>query len=311
MNFEEKSIVNQHVILPELEKFEVSLFIKREDQIHPFISGNKYRKLKYNILAAKKQKKKTLLTFGGAYSNHISAVAFAGKEFGFKTIGVIRGDELGFDLEKILLQNSTLSFAYENGMKFKFVTRSDYRFKHTKEFIDELHKEFDDFYLIPEGGTNKLAVKGCEEILKTNDMDFDVICTAIGTGGTISGVINSLKNNQKVLGFPALKGNFLQKEIEKYTIENKNWSLNTDYHFGGFAKINKELINFINRFYQETTIPLDPVYTGKMMFGIVDLIKKGYFKKGTKILAVHTGGLQGIDGMNSRLKQKKLPLIVT
>jgi 1-aminocyclopropane-1-carboxylate deaminase len=306
----ERIVENQQITLKELEEFDVSLYIKREDKIHPYISGNKYRKLKYNVLQAKDQDKNTLLTFGGAYSNHISAVAFAGKEYGFKTIGIIRGEELGNDPEKVFLQNSTLRFAKENGMYFKFVSRTDYRNKHTKEFIYDLQREFNDFYLIPEGGTNELAIKGCEEILTPEDEKMDIICVAIGTGGTISGVINSAKKDQKILGFPALKGDFLQKEIEKYTIENKNWSLISDYIFGGFARINEDLINFINRFNLETTIPLDPVYTGKMMFGIVDLIKKGFFKKGTKILAIHTGGLQGVDGMNRRLKQKKLPLII-
>ncbi len=302
-------VVNQQVISKELEEFEISLFMKREDQIHPFISGNKYRKLKYNVLKADEQNKQTLLTFGGAYSNHISAVAFAGKEFGFKTIGIIRGDELSKDLDLTLGQNITLRLAYDHGMKFKFVSRSDYRFKHTPEFIEELKNEFDDFYLVPEGGTNDLAVKGCEEILKDDDDIFDVICCAIGTGGTISGIINSANKDQKVLGFPALKENFLHKEIEKYTIDCKNLSLIRDYHFGGFGKVSTELITFINNFKKETGIPLDPIYTGKMMFGIVDMVKKGTFKKGTKILAIHTGGLQGIDGMNSRLEKKNLELI--
>jgi len=309
MSFVKNKIDNQPVLLPDLEQYKVSLFIKREDQIHPFISGNKYRKLKYNILKALELKKKTILTFGGAYSNHITAVAFAGKEYGFKTIGIIRGDELSKDFKNTLEQNITLKTASKHKMQFKFITRSDYRLKHTPEFINGLKKEFGDFYLVPEGGTNDLAIKGCEEILKPHDSDFDIICCGIGTGGTISGLINSAKANQKILGFPALKGNFLQKEIEKYTIQNKNWSLINDYHFGGFGKVNEDLIHFINYFKHETTIPLDPIYTGKMLYGIVDLIKKGFFKEGTKILAIHTGGLQGILGMNKRLSQKKLPLI--
>ncbi|MCF6224526.1 MAG: pyridoxal-phosphate dependent enzyme [Flavobacteriaceae bacterium] len=288
---------------------EVSISMKREDLIHPFISGNKYRKLKYNIYQAIEQKNKSLLTFGGAYSNHISAVAFAGNEYGFNTIGIIRGDELGNDLSSTLEQNNTLKLAAQHKMQFKFVSRSDYRLKHTADFILQLKKEFGDFYLIPEGGTNSLAIKGCEEILKPVDKEFDFICCSIGTGGTISGLINSAKANQKILGFPALKGDFLQKEIEKYTIQNKNWSLIKDYHFGGFGKINEDLIHFMNAFKEETTISLDPIYTSKMMYGIVDMIKKGLFKKGTKILAIHTGGLQGILGMNKRLRQKKLPLI--
>ncbi len=305
-----KKIINQPVELNDIKDLGITIFMKREDQTHPFISGNKYRKLKYNLFEADNQNIKTLLTFGGAFSNHISAVAYAGKEFGFKTVGIIRGDELEQDLEKTLAQNITLRLAYDHGMQFKFVTRSDYRFKHTEAYIEDLQKEFGDFYLVPEGGTNKLAVKGCEEILKPSDEEFDIITSAIGTGGTISGIINSAKAHQKVLGFPALKENFLHKEIEKYTIQTENWSLVRDYHFGGFGKVNSELINFMNRFKEETGILLDPIYTGKMMFGIVDLIKKGFFKKGTKILAIHTGGLQGIDGMNSRLQKKEMPLII-
>lgn len=309
MEFIKNNIENQRVVLSELEKFGVNLFIKREDQIHPYISGNKYRKLKYNLFKAQEEKYDTLLTFGGAYSNHISAVAFTGKEFGFKTIGIIRGDELSNDLKNTLEQNPTLNIANKHGMQFEFVTRSDYRLKNTEEFIDKLKDKFGNFYLIPEGGTNNLAIRGCEEILKQGDESFDIICSAIGTGGTISGIINSINENQKVLGFPALKGDFLTKEIEKYTIQGKNWSLINDYHFGGFAKINEGLVNFINQFKLETSIPLDPIYTGKMMYGLVDLIKKGFFKKGTNILAIHTGGLQGINGMNNYLKQKQLPLI--
>ena len=309
MNITTKEVLNQEINLKEINGLGVSLSIKREDQIHPFISGNKYRKLKYNLIKADEQNKKTLLTFGGAFSNHISTVAFVGKEFGFKTIGVIRGDELGHDLDKTLKQNSTLQTAHKHGMQFKFVTRSDYRLKNTLEFIKELKEKFGDFYLIPEGGTNELAVKGCEEILKPRDNEFDIICTSIGTGGTIAGIINSTKSHQKTLGFPALKGDFLEKEINKYTIQNKNWSLSTDYHFGGYGKVNSELITFINNFKKETNIPLDPIYTGKMMFGILDLIKKEYFKKGTKVLAIHTGGLQGVDGINSRLQKKNLPLV--
>lgn len=300
---------NKQVFFSEIEDKEISLFMKREDEIHPFISGNKYRKLKYNIEEALKQKQTTLLTFGGAYSNHIAATAYTGFENNFKTIGVIRGDELANNLDEVLQTNPTLKFAHEHNMDFHFVTRSAYREKTISKFIASLKEKFGDFYLVPEGGTNTFAIKGCEEILTENDEKFDVICSAIGTGGTISGIINSIKNHQTVIGFPALKGDFLQHEIKKYVLKNNNWSLNTNYHFGGYAKISEELITFINKFKSETNIPLDPVYTGKMMFGIVDLIKKNNFKKGTKILAIHTGGLQGIEGMNIFLKKKKLPLI--
>ncbi len=284
---------------------DVELHIKREDEIHPHISGNKYRKLKYNLISAKDQGVQTLLTFGGAYSNHIAATAAAGFEFGFKTVGVIRGAEL---VDKIF-ENPTLSFAQECGMQFKFISRKVYREKMSPEFLENLKNEFGDFYMLPEGGTNALAIKGCEEILTENDASFDYICASVGTGGTIAGIINAAKPNQKILGFPSLKGDFLKDEISRWT-KKKHWKLISDYHFGGYGKINKELITLINKFKEETGIPLDPIYTGKMLFGIVDLIQKNKFKKGSKILVIHTGGLQGIAGMNSLLKQKGLLAIL-
>jgi 1-aminocyclopropane-1-carboxylate deaminase len=299
----------QRIHFSEISNSGISLFMKREDELHPFISGNKYRKLKYNLLEAAAQNKDTLLTFGGAYSNHIAATSAAGFEHGFKTIGVIRGDELANNRVEVLQNNPTLNFASKNNMQFEFVSRSDYRNKNTEDFIQKLKDKFGDFYLIPEGGTNEFAVKGCEEILTENDAKFDIICCAVGTGGTISGIINSAKLHQQVIGFPALKGDFLSNEIQKFVRNTRNWSLNNNYHFGGYAKVSEELITFINKFKSETTIPLDPVYTGKMLFGLVDLINKKSFKFGTKILVIHTGGLQGIDGMNKVLCQKKLPQI--
>jgi len=299
----EFKVSNKQIVFPFPN--EITLHVKREDLIHPFISGNKFRKLKYNLLQAKAEGKTKLLTFGGAFSNHIAAVAYAGKENNIETIGIIRGEELEFKIS----ENPTLNFAQNCGMKFEFVTREAYRTKTTLSFIEELKENHGDFYLVPEGGTNSLAVKGCEEIITPEDSDFTHICCAIGTGGTISGVINSAKRNQKIIGFPALKGDFLSDDIRKF-VSNSNWEVQLDYHFGGYAKINAALIRFINDFYEQTNIPLDPIYTGKMMFGIFDLINKGYFPKEAKILAIHTGGLQGIEGMNKNLKNKNLPLIV-
>jgi len=280
------------------------LCIKREDLIHPIISGNKYRKLKYNLLQAKAEKKTTLLTFGGAFSNHIAAVAAAGKEYGFKTIGMIRGEELASKIE----ENPTLKFAEDCGMTLQFVSRSQYSEKENPTFIDNLELRFGPFYLLPEGGTNALAVKGCAEILTAEDAAFDYICTAVGSGGTICGLINSAFENQQILGFPALKGDFLDGEIMKFATR-ENWRLMMDYHFGGYGKITPELIGFINGFYHKTRIPLDPVYTGKLLFGVMDLIGKDFFPAGSKILVIHTGGIQGIKGMNIVLRNKKLPLI--
>jgi 1-aminocyclopropane-1-carboxylate deaminase len=284
----------------------ISLVIKREDLIHPFVSGNKFRKLKYNLLQAKAENQSTLLTFGGAYSNHIAAVGYAGKENGFQTIGIIRGDELGDKIES----NPTLKFAQECGMQFEFVSRETYRLKTEATFLEQLQQQYGAFYLIPEGGTNTFAIQGCEEILTPEDASFDYVACAIGTGGTISGIINSVLPHQKVLGFPALKGNFLQDEIRNF-VRQDNWELITDYHFGGYGKVTNDLIDWINRFYEQTQIPLDPVYTGKMVFGIVDLITKNYFPENAKILLIHTGGLQGIQGMNLKLKNKGLPILHT
>lgn len=296
--------INQLIEHPLLVEKQVTLVLKREDLLHPFISGNKYRKLKYNLLAAKAENQHTILTFGGAYSNHIAATAYAAKEKGFKAIGVIRGEEL----ENSWQTNNTLKKAYDDGMRFKFISRSDYREKESAEFIEALRKEYGNFYLVPEGGTNSLAIKGCEEIITKEDKEFDVVCSSVGTGGTVAGLIKSSFVHQKVFGFSALKGDFLRNEIEQL-VDNERWQLVTNYHFGGYAKTSKELIEFINLFKDITSISLDPIYTGKMIFGLFDMIKHDTFAVGTKIIAIHTGGLQGIAGMNSVLKKKNLPLL--
>jgi 1-aminocyclopropane-1-carboxylate deaminase len=283
---------------------EYQFAIRKEYLNHAFISGNKLRKLKYNLEQAKLENHKQMLTFGGAYSNHIAAVASAGKAYNFKTFGIIRGEEFAHKIN----QNPTLSFAKKRGMQFKFVARESYREKMSSVFIEELKNEFGDFYLLPEGGTNALAVKGCEEILTKEDAIYDYICCPVGTGGTISGIINASFPHQKIIGFPALKGDFLINEIRKFA-QQSNWELMPDYHFGGYAKVNTDLITFMNQFKIENNIPLDPVYTGKMIFGIYDLISKGFFPENAKILAIHTGGLQGIAGMNIVLKKRGLPLI--
>ena len=305
MFIETNQVRNQ--IIP-LEAFSISNFnlvIKREDQLHPDISGNKLRKLKYNILEAKRLNKTTLLTFGGAYSNHIAAVAALGKEYGFKTIGIIRGEEL---VNKVS-NNATLSFAKSCGMFFYFISRAEYRKKDELFFLENLKSIYGDFYLLPEGGTNEFAVKGCAEILTNKDTSFDYVCSSVGTGGTLAGLIMSSNSLQTVIGFSALKGTFQTSYINKFT-RKKNYRILDDYCFGGYAKINIELIEFINDFKNKTTVSLDPIYTGKMIFGIFDLINKGYFKENSTILAVHTGGLQGINGMNALLKKKNLPTII-
>lgn len=291
---------------PFLKERKISLFLKREDLNHPALSGNKWHKLKYNIREAKRLTKNTLLTFGGAYSNHIYATAAAGKIFNFKTIGVIRGEEH-------LPLNPTLSFARENGMELHYLDRTTYRRKDLYENIEDLKKRFGDFYLVPEGGTNEFAVKGCSEIISKINLDFDYVCCACGTGGTLAGLITGLNGKSHALGFAVLKGASFLKENVRHLLKISghnslsNWEINLDYHFGGYAKVDLTLINFVNKFYATTKIPIEPIYTGKMLFGIYDLISKDYFKRGAQIVAIHTGGLQGLKGLRLKMKEKIIP----
>ncbi|WP_180103323.1 1-aminocyclopropane-1-carboxylate deaminase/D-cysteine desulfhydrase [Acinetobacter sp. YH12134] len=261
--------------------------IKRLDLIHPQISGNKFFKLKYNLLAARQQGFEKVLTFGGAYSNHIAATAFAAHKFGFQSLGMIRGEELA---QRPF--NPTLATAQQFGMQLEFISRNAYRQKDQPDFLQHLQQQYPDFYLIPEGGTNALAVQGCREILTAEDAQFDLICCAVGTGGTLAGLIEASQQHQQLLGFSALKGDFLTQEVAQLTIK-RNWRILDDYCCGGYAKTTPELIQFIQTFEQRYNIPLEQVYTGKMLRGIFDLIDQDKIGPDQKILLIHTGGLQG------------------
>lgn len=279
--------------------------LKPDYLIHSTVSGNKYRKLKYNLQKAQSENYKGILTFGGAFSNHIAATAAAGQALNIPTVGVIRGEELASKIEL----NSTLKYAKSCGMHLEYVSRSDYKQKNDAAYLKLLLENFKNFYVIPEGGTNALAIKGCQEILSQEDLSFDIICCAVGTGGTIAGLINSSLPTQKIIGFPALKGGFLNEDICKFATQS-NWELWEAYHFGGYAKVDSKLITFMNDFKTTYKIPLEPVYTAKMMYGIFDAIQTGKIPKNAKVLAIHTGGLQGIEGMNLRLQQKQLEVII-
>ena len=269
----------------------VRVLVQREDLIHPYVSGNKWRKLKYNLLEAQQMGYAKVLTFGGAFSNHIIATAVASTKMKMQSVGMIRGEEC-------LPLNPTLEQAKSFGMSFQYIDREIYREKSKIDWA----QYFPNYYIIPEGGTNELAVKGCEEII--HNYNFDVVCCSCGTGGTIAGIINSLKPQQKAIAFPVLKGgDFLRHNIQHY-VKNANWELCLKYHFNGYGKVNKNLIDFINDFKKTHDIPLDPVYNGKLFFGVFDLISKDYFREGTTILLIHTGGLQGITGMNQQLAKK-------
>ena len=271
-----------------MDQPDIHLDLKRLDLIHPHISGNKFYKLKYNLQHAKQLGQDTLITFGGAFSNHIAATAYAAHYFGFNSIGIIRGEELA---DQRL--NHTLATASQFGMQLEFINRQDYRNKEQPDFLAELQSRFPNAYIIPEGGTNSLAIQGCKEILSEQDrQNYDVICCAVGTGGTITGLIESSHFNQNILGFSALKGDFLTHDVAHLTAK-KNWKIIDEYCCGGYAKTSAQLIEFIQLFEKQYQIPLEPIYTGKMLFGIFDLIEKAYFPPHTRILAIHSGGLQG------------------
>lgn len=280
------------------------LYIRREDQIHPLISGNKYRKLKYNLQKAKQSGYNRLLTFGGAFSNHLAAVAAAGKAYGFKTVGIVRGDELALK-EKL---NPTLHFCRKKDMKLVYVTRETYKQKTDFQFLKQLESNFGKFYLLPEGGTNAEAIQGCKEIISEKDAIYDYICVAVGTGGTMAGLVSSAFSNQEIQGFSVLKGTFQNRLIAEYA-GNKKYSLTDAYSFGGYGKIETKLVRFINAFKAKTNILLDPVYTGKMMYGVMDRMRNNKYPSNAKILVIHTGGVQGIEGMNQLLTKKGIELI--
>lgn len=288
----------QLVDLPSLSNNNIQLTVKRLDQVHAEISGNKWYKLKYNIEEAKRLRHTQVLTFGGAYSNHIYATAAAAKLSGLKAIGVVRGEES-------LPLNETLAAAKALGMEFHYLSRSEYREKKSLMVLEQLKAKFGDFFLVPEGGTNALAIKGAMEILEGKDFEADIICSSIGTGGTFAGLLATAIPEQQIWGFSALKGEFIHQEIQRLLLENQisplcKYKIISDFHFGGYAKFTQELIDFIQHFRGIAGIPLDPIYTGKMMYGLLELVKNGNIPEGSKILAIHTGGLQGIRGFNKR-----------
>lgn len=266
----------------------VRVLLKRDDRIHPDLPGNKWRKLKYNLEAAQAAGATTLLTFGGAYSNHIRAVAAAGALCGFETVGVIRGeahDPL----------NPSLQFAVDHGMRLTYLDRQTYRRKTEPEVIDRLRDQFGDFYLLPEGGSNALAVRGCIELVEEIAEDFDVICSAVGTGGTLAGIAAGLAPHQRAVGFSSLKGGgFLSDDVAALQRAalgevTGNWEIETGYHFGGYAKSTPELVAFVDDFEARHGVRLDWVYVAKMMCGVYDLVERGKFPAGTRIVAVVTG----------------------
>ncbi|MBL1141534.1 MAG: 1-aminocyclopropane-1-carboxylate deaminase/D-cysteine desulfhydrase [Proteobacteria bacterium] len=284
-----KAAILEPIQHPVLEERGIELHIKRDDLLHPVISGNKWRKLKYTLLSAMNNNHQHLISMGGTYSNHLHALAYVGNKLNIKTTGLIRGEPP----EK---ENQTLTDLGKWGMTLEFVSRSAFReLRKHRTHNAKLEKQYGGFW-IPEGGATQDALRGVGEILDEINIDFDTLTLGCGTGTTLAGLAKVLPDKKRVLGFSSLKGGgFLEKDVKKLIKKNSltNWSINFDYHFGGFAKISEELISFINEFQTHTNIPLEPIYNGKMLFGLFDLVKNDRFKKGHKLIAIHTGGLQG------------------
>ncbi len=305
---------------PSLRNAGIRLLVKRDDLLRMgpglALCGNKWRKLQYNLQAARQEGHNTLLTFGGAFSNHIAAVASAGQAFGFQAIGIVRG-------ERPEGLNPTLRFAEDCGMQLEFVSRAAFREKDSEAFLHRFRERHGPFYLLPEGGTNSLALRGCRHIVEEVEAQTEGLpgywCCSLGTGGTFAGIVAALNGRARALGFSALKGGFHRKEVSRLLAPSPlsprteasrrregderragTWSVHTNFHFGGYARFSAPLIDFINGFYQQHGISLDPIYTGKMFYGIFQLAEEGFFPEGSTILAVHTGGLQGVEGFNER-----------
>ncbi len=299
----------QPINLSGLFQRNIRLLVKRDDLLHPEISGNKWRKLRYNLERAEQQGCRRIVTFGGAYSNHIAATAAAGRLFGFASVGIIRG-------ERHELLNPTLQKAVNDGMALHYVDRKSYRNKNSPEFRQWLDERWPNSYVFPEGGANRQGVRGCEAIVREINVPFDVICCACGTGTTLAGIISALAPGQRALGFSVLKGDFMKREVETllaaclddkrhFDALSDQWEIYSNYHFGGYARVKQPLLDFMAGFYDQTGILSDPVYTGKLFYGVMSLLRESTVFDNKTVVVVHSGGLQGIAGMEQRLKRQR------
>lgn len=280
------------IVDAELDRCKVELWIKRDDLIHPIVSGNKWRKLKYTINNALHQNAECIISMGGQYSNHLHALAFASKALGLKSSAIIRG-------EKPTQFTPTLLDLEQWGMELNFISRQDYRLLRHIKVINDLPQIKTGQYWIPEGGATNLALKGISESINEIDMDYDLMAVACGTGTTLAGLIANGIESRHFLGIATIKNaGFLVHDVQELLnsegIKRENWQIGLDYHFGGFAKTKPALLDFVNQFRHKHQIPIEPVYTGKLLFAIYDLLRLGYFKPGQRIIALHTGGLQGM-----------------
>lgn len=301
----EKSIL-QEVNLPILSEHHIQLYIKRDDLIDDEVSGNKWRKLKYNIDHLIVNKREGVLTFGGAFSNHLVATAAACHKAGVKSIGIVRGEELNET------SNSTLQRCAEYGMQLVFVPRNEYDLRNERIYKEDLALEYPNYHIVPEGGANFYGMIGCQELMNEIKVDYQHVFVAQGTTATSSGILLGLKSNAKLHVVPVLKGFDVNAEMKKlysnavFEVEMidelfENLIIHSDYHFGGYAKYTNELLLFIKDFYQKTKIPLDPIYTGKVMFALFDEIQNGNLDNST-VVFIHTGGIQGAKAIQEKEK---------
>jgi 1-aminocyclopropane-1-carboxylate deaminase len=289
---------------PDLNTAGVEVSVLRLDLIHPQLSGNKWFKLKKNLAYAKQQGYRGLLSFGGVWSNHIHALAWLGRHEGIPTIGLIRGEK------PQKFTSATLQDAESWGMELQYVSRSEYRLRNDQTWLRQLAKQYPDYHIVPEGGGNTLGVEGCREISTIIESCtsgvYDLVCCACGTGSTLAGIACSLPADKEVIGIPVLKGgeglaNAVRSYIPDELLQScARWWLYPDYHFGGYARFDAELVRFMRRFEQINDIPIEPVYTGKLIYGAYDLIRIGVIKRGSRVVVLHTGGMQGLRGTKDR-----------
>jgi len=284
---------------PLFEKYQLTVSIKRDDCIHPIISGNKWRKLKFNLHYAKAQQYTGVLSFGGSFSNHIHALAYACQQQNLKSVAIIRG-------EKEYASNFTLTMAQKWGMELNFVDRKTYRLRENKDYIAELQLAYPDYLIVPEGGSNALALTGVGEIITelNHQCEFDTLLTPVGSGGTLAGLIKADKNQHNLLGISVLKQDgYLKSQVNNllgHSSNYSNWQVLPEFHCGGYAKFSNEDVQKILCFNQQTGFIFEPVYSGKMILALLTLIEQGYFPSGHRIVLLHTGGLQGLGGLIER-----------
>ncbi|ROS01314.1 1-aminocyclopropane-1-carboxylate deaminase [Sinobacterium caligoides] len=281
----------------------VRVSVKRLDLLDAEISGNKWYKLKHNLAAAQRQGAQCIVSFGGAYSNHIHALASAGRRLGVQTVGIIRG-------EAPPTLNPTLADAEAWGMQLQFISRSDYRRKAEPDFLADLQQRYSHSYVVPEGGANALGIQGCGDIMREIEGqvdDCDVVMVPVGTGGTMTGMSAAVTSKARVLGIAVVNAYAgLYADIERGLAQAAEpplagWQLLDGFHGGGYAKVDEPLARFLREFEQAHGIAIEPVYSGKMFKALFTLIENDFFPRGSHIVAVHSGGMQGLRGMRKKL----------